>query len=294
MKLRIWPALAALLLTAPAISAEEAPTEIAPKADPMDEMISMFGAMFSSEPLSAEAKARLPAAREIAAYLVPEGSYRTLMDETFKGMFDGMGDLMKPGPTAAVAKLTGVGEDDLLYHDEETLQGIAAVLDPSYVERADIGMKVIMDGVSDIMVQAEPTFREGYAEAFAEHFTAEQLAELKAFFQTPTGSYYASKSLLVASDPRVLSKTPTIFPMIMGEMPQILEKMETETAHLPPERYFDMLDPVEQARLADLLGQPVEDLAAASAQARAQAEQGDAALGGTFGENAESRRQGAD
>jgi hypothetical protein len=116
----------------------------------------------------------------------------------------------------------------------QSLRELMAKEDPYFRERMRITNRVMMDEMIPLIRRLEPDIREGVAAAYARRFTAEQLAELNAFFATPTGRAFASESMLIGMDPDILARIKKLGPEVVREMPRILEKVKAATAALPP------------------------------------------------------------
>lgn len=284
MKIVSLPLLAASLFAAtPALAQDEAAeTTVAPasadtgaaqEADDADAfMAGLFSNMFGEAvPLSAEAQARLPAAQQVVDLIFPEGSYAQMMETTMGGMSERLLEgLSAPEKISSVARLTGLAEFELMDVDEAGFNAALAVLDPVYEQRSKLVMEVATKETTEMMAALEPSYREGLANAYADRFTADQLADLLTFFKTPTGAHYAAQSMQIYADPHVLAKMNDMFPIMMERIPLMGERMEQAVAGLPPERYFDQLDAGEKAKLAEALGSTVPELDAAIADARAE------------------------
>jgi len=284
MKFATLPLLAASLFAATPAMAEvddaQTTTEATNAAAAGDDaataalLTGLFGSMFGEEiPLSPEAQERLPAATQVVNLIFPEGSYAQLMEQTMGSMSEGlMQGLEAPARTSSVAKLTGLAEFELMDVDEETFTQLIASLDPVFDQRSKLVMDITTAETTAMMVALEPSYREGLSNAYAERFTADQLAELLGFFATPTGAFYAGQSMQIYADPHVLAKMNEMFPIMMERMPAMATKMEEALAALPEERYFDELPSADKKRLAKLLGRSVKELDTLAAESRSAAE----------------------
>ena len=200
------------------------------------------------------------AARTTVDYLFPEGSYARLMKSSMDAMMGPMMESISSLPMRDLAQMAGVPEERLLKLDEETLGEVTEILDPHYKERFTVSMNAMMGGMSGLMTQFEPAMRDGLTEAYANRFSASQLAEINAFFATPTGSAYAAESMAIFMDPAVVGKMQEMIPAMMEQIPALTQDMMEATADLPPPRQPSDLSEAERARLAELLGVEVDDL----------------------------------
>lgn len=249
---------------------EDSAVEAAAGDDEAALLMSLFAGMFGAAPeLTAEEQARHPAAQEVVNLLFPEGAYAELTKTMMGGMSDGLfSGLEEPAKAASVAKLTGLLEYEISDLGDEGFDTALAMLDPAFEQRSKIVMDATLSETTELMAAVEPFYRTGLANAYAVRFTSAQLAELLAFFKTPTGAFYAEQSLRIYSDPQVMAQMNNMFPAMMERIPLMALRMEEATAALPPERYFDQLDVQEKAVIAQLLNRSVEELDAAAAEAR--------------------------
>lgn len=256
----IFAAGAAAVLAAMPVSAQDA----APPDDPM----AALAAMFTAEPLTAEQAARLPAARLVVDRMMPPGAMGEMMQSMFGGILD---PLMKMGlePSAGeVAKEVGLKEGALDLTEEQAREA-AAILDPAWTERRQREFATMKSGMTKAMTAMEPAMRDGMAQAYAVHFTAAELADVAAFFATPSGASYARKSYTLASDPRIMGTAMQAMPGMMAEFAALAEEMKAATADLPPRRAYDDLSAQQRERLAELTGLDASTLSQGMARAQA-------------------------
>lgn len=205
-------------------------------------------------------QAQLDAARPVVARLFPEGSYRRLMGGTMRKMMDGMIGTALETPTADFARMSGVPLEQVQSMKPASVGRAMAILDPHFRERTKLGMNAMMDAMTDMLSDYEPKVREAMTRAYARKFTPVQLAEMNAFFSTPTGSYFASENMALASDPEILAAAQGLMPEMMKRMPDFAKLMEEKTAQLPARRQLADLSPEEREQLADLIGVKASDL----------------------------------
>jgi hypothetical protein len=114
-------------------------------------------------------------------------------------------------------------------------------------------MNVSIGLISDLMNQIEPSYRAGLTRAYAVRFSETELGELNAFFATPTGGHYAAESMLIYTDPQVMSAMNQMMPAMMEMLPAMMSNMVEATADLPEARSYSQLSEEEQVRLAAIL-----------------------------------------
>lgn len=200
-----------------------------------------------------ESLARIAIAKRLASRLLPDGTYRKMMSGTMDQMMNGMVSQMTDMPMRSLAEAGGLPNEKLAKLGDGTVKQMMAILDPAFEQRTQLIVKSVTGGMIDLMSKMEPNVREGLAEAYAKRFTGAQLADLETFFATPTGSQYAEQSMLVYTDPAVVTRIQSMVPEILKSMPMILKKVEAATAGLPkPKRMVD-LSKAEKASLAKLM-----------------------------------------
>ncbi len=253
----------ALTVSAPALAQEEGNTA------ENDAMMSELMAMFATEPLTPEQEARLPLAAEVLEKMMPPGS----LGEVMGNMFDGfLGTVMQKAtePKAAdFAKKIGL-EIWELEMDDAAVAEAAAIIDPVREERSARMAAVMPEIMTNMMNAMEPTMRSAMTEVFAVTFDTKELTDINAFFATESGASFARKSLTMSSDPRVLRASMEAMPQMMASFENLEEQMEEATADLPEPRGFAELSSEEQARIAELTGYSVDELAERAAAAASE------------------------
>ncbi|MFN3863215.1 MAG: DUF2059 domain-containing protein [Erythrobacter sp.] len=228
-------------------------------------MAQIFG---KAEPLSAEQQARIPAAEQVVVRIFPPGTYAKMMNDTMKPMMDNIMGSFMDVPISEIARVSGLPADQLSAMGEGSLREAMAILDPAFEERTKLVSGMTMQLVGELMEKIEPSYRAGLARAYASRFTEAELADMAAYFSTPTGAHYAAESLLIYTDPQVMAAMTEMMPAMMQLLPDMMAKAKQAEARLPAARSFSDLAPAEQARLAELLGTSVEALRESEPMAR--------------------------
>ena len=249
---------AALMLSMPAAAQED------PADQRMAQVLAALETAFEAEPLTPEQEARLPAAQLAVGKLVPEGTMARMMRQVMGDMLDPMVSTLMAGgmEPGNIAEATGVPLEDLVTLDDASRAEITAILDPAFEQRGRLMIDHMTAAMGDMYAAMEPLMREGLTRAYAARFTDRQLADINAFFATPSGEVFARESLLVYSDPQAMSAVMKGMPMMMQAMPDMLAGMEAAQESLPPVRNYDGLEDAERARLAELLDISSEELQA--------------------------------
>jgi len=226
--------------------------------------ITMFKELFEVEPLTAAEEARLPAGQQVANSLLPPGAYGKAIEDAFTPMAGKIMDMVEPNNAARVAKLAGVSASALEGLDQTKLDGIVALLDPQADERNKKIVDFVFAEVAGAMVKIEPFYREGMARAYAKHYDAAQLAEINAFFATPTGNLYASRSMAMYMDPQVMATIPDMIPVMVGHVAEAATRFVLELDTIPVTRDVDALGAGERTQLLRLLGMTEDEYTAAT------------------------------
>lgn len=211
-------------------------------------------------PAPAPDAARIAAARPVVDKIFPAGTYRRMMDGSLSRMMDSMMDGVMKMPVAQLARIGGVQQDRLAGLNEASMEQISAILDPNFRRRTKLGMDAMMAAMVDLMDGFEPKVRDALTRAYARKFDGRQLAELGAFFRTPTGDLYARQSMMMFMDPEIMGEMQALMPEMMKRMPEMAAKAEAATKSLPPPRKIADLSAQERDRLARLLGVKPSDL----------------------------------
>lgn len=178
--------------------------------------------------------ARLAAAKPVIDKLWPLGTYRRMMDGTMSKLMDSMMEsVMGMKASDMVGAVDKSGKAAAAVGDQ-SMGALAEKADPHFRERTRITMDAMMSGMIPIMEKIEPSVRTNLAKIYARRFSAAQLADMSAFFATPSGKAYAEQSMLVFMDPEMIKGMQSFVPELMQAMPQILKKAEEATKHLPP------------------------------------------------------------
>lgn len=167
--------------------------------------------------------ARLAAGARVAALLVPDGAYLRIMRDQFPQMMD-----------ATMAQMGALKPSDLGQTGDGSAMDAARKADPAFDERMRISTRVMSQELGAVMARLEPNVRAGLGRALARRFTAAQLADMAAFFATPSGAAFARDYLGMMADPEMIREMAGAAPIVMRAMPGIVAKVEAATKHLPP------------------------------------------------------------
>ncbi len=202
--------------------------------------------------------ATIAQAREAAGHILPDGTYARMMEGTFEQLMDQIMASVMDMPMGDLAAMGGMAPEEMAGIETGTMREMMAIIDPHYEERQKISIRIMMEDMVGLMTELEPAMREGLGDAYANRFSAEELAQLNAFFDTPVGRKYAENSLSIFMDPAFMSKTQEMMPQLMKAMPGIVERMQEATADLPPARSIDELSDEEREKLAAVMGRAAD------------------------------------
>jgi len=250
-----------LTLVTPPLAAQTVDSR-EPAQEELDAIGALFGDMFgTAEPLSPEEEARLGEAMTVVTKLFPQGTYAKMMEESMAPLLEGMMGSVGGSPAITLSTLTGIDPLTLGAVKDDKLEAALKLLDPRATERnAAIGA-TMFEIISDVVIEIEPAYRAGLARAYAVRFSAEELADLGTYFDTPVGKKYAAESFLIFADPQVMSAMNEVMPVMMQRMPAMMEAMGSVAEEFPEGRSFSALGAKERAKLASLLGMSEEELA---------------------------------
>lgn len=239
----------------PAVERDEQETADhgAGEAEALEAMAAMFGGMFQAEPLTAEQELRLPAAGAVVGAMMPDGFYGKMMsgvmEKTMRPMM-----AMFATPEFIISTRLDVDREAIAELSEDEQREIAAMLDPAWDRRVDAIVGILSGKMGGMFDALEPPMREGLTRAYAVRFDEAQLADIAAFFATPTGAAYAQESMALFADPQVMSSTMQAMPAMMSGFGDMEGAMTEAMSALPAERGYSDLAAAERARLAKLLG----------------------------------------
>ena len=197
---------------------------------------------------------RMAMATRIAGKLLPDGTYRKMMDAVMSQITVQMTNQMLDMPMRDLAGMSGMAPGELQKMGPAASRQLMAILDPAFEERMRRTVPILTDGMTTIITGMEPSIREGVAQAYAAQFSAADLDAIDRFFATPAGAAYAAKAMTIMADPAIMAKMQAIMPELMKAMPAIMQKARVATADLPkPKRTAD-LTADDKKKLAALLG----------------------------------------
>ena len=246
-------AAAALVCAVPA-AAQEDPEHSKSAMSPgdLDEFAGMMAGLFQTEPLTEEQNARLPAAQAVVGEMMPDGFYGEMM----AGMMDKM---LRPmltmfsQPEFVLGARLAVDAEAIEALEEAEQAELTAMLDPAYEARGDAMVAVLTSRMGGMFTAMEGPMREGLSKAYAVRFDDAQLADIAAFFATPTGGEYARESMALFADPQVMQASMQALPAMMSGFGDIESAMREAMAALPAERGYGDLTEAQRERMAELL-----------------------------------------
>ncbi|KWV94752.1 DUF2059 domain-containing protein [Erythrobacter sp. AP23] len=245
---------ATMSIAGPAL-AQDAPKDAngEESAAKLDRFSGMMAGLFQTDPLTAEQEARLPAATAVVGTMMPEGFYGEMMADMMDKMIRPMMSMFT-APEFVLGSRLDIEQEAIEALDEGEQAELMAMLDPAYDRRVDAIVTVLTANMGDMYAAMEGPMRDGLSKAYAVRFDERQLADIAAFFATPTGSVYARESMALFADPQVIQASMEAVPAMMGSFGDFESSMVEAMATLPAERAYADLSRSERARMAQLLG----------------------------------------
>lgn len=246
-------AAAALVCAVPAAAQEHLEhSESAMSPGDLDEFAGMMAGLFQTEPLTEEQNARLPAAQAVVGEMMPDGFYGEMMAGMMDKMLRPMLTMFSQPEFVLGARLT-VDAEAIEALEEAEQAELTAMLDPAYQARGDAMVAVLTSRMGGMFTAMEGPMREGLSKAYAVRFDDAQLADIAAFFATPTGGEYARESMALFADPQVMQASMQALPAMMSGFGDIESAMREAMEALPAERGYGDLTEAQRERMAELL-----------------------------------------
>jgi hypothetical protein len=178
--------------------------------------------------------ARLAAATQVVDQLWPLGTYRRMMQGTMSKMMESVLGPMLDMRSADLPNAADSSNKATKKDGNRTLGELAAAKDPYFRERMRITMDTMTTAMIPLLEKIEPHIREALSTSYARRFSVQQLADMNAFFKTPSGRAYAEQAMMIFVDPEMMRSMMSFAPEMLKAMPDILTKVQAATAHLPP------------------------------------------------------------
>lgn len=213
----------------------------------------LFENMFPTDDTPIE-PALVAKSERIAGALVPVGSYRKIMAETFQKIIGPMMEGIDQVPLSTIAVFAGISEDDIALKDGATTSDVMTIIDPHYKQRNRAMMASITDVMIDLSDEIEPSIRTGMARAYARRFSTSELEAAAAFYETEAGAKVAGESLAIFTSPEVMSASMEMMPKFMERIFGVMEEISNGSDSLPPPRKFGDLSEDELRKISELMG----------------------------------------
>ncbi len=158
--------------------------------------------------------ARLAAAREVVSLAMPPATRDAMLAQMSTAMANNMrqGMLANPQMKAMFAQ------------------------DPRLEPIFDRYMTRIQARTAETIRSGMPPLYDAMGRAYARRFTLPQLADLKAFFQTPTGRYYSTQAATIMADPDIAAAQSAMMAGAMTAAQTDAKAMVAEIQALPPRK----------------------------------------------------------
>lgn len=255
--LSISAGIVAMALASPALAQSEQEATVKTSAEQGADELEAFTKMFQNviekddTPIDPDMLAK---GERIAKAVVPKGSYRKIMAETFKKVVEPMMEGVDQIPLSVIANFAGVGEDEIKLKEGAKLSDLMAIIDPYYKQRNRTMMSKLSDIMIDLSDDIEPSIRGGMARAYARRFSAEDLEAVAQFYETESGAKIAGESLGIFASPEVMSASMEMMPKFMERFFGEMEAISKGSEDLPPPRKFSDLSDEELDKMSELMG----------------------------------------
>lgn len=247
----------ALAMGSPALAQDEpsasveTPTEQGAKE--LEAFTQMFANIFEKDETPID-PVLLAKSERIANAVVPNGSYRKIIAETFKTVVGPMMEGIDQIPLSTIAGFAGVSESDIKLKEGANLSDLMVIIDPYYKQRNRMMMTKLSDIMIDLSDDMEPSIRSGMARAYARRFSADELETAAQFYETEAGAKIAGESLGIFASPEVMSASMEMMPKFMERFFGEMEAITKGSEDLPPPRKFSELSDEELETLSELMG----------------------------------------
>ena len=221
----------------------------------LDAFTKIFENMFEKDDSPID-PALLSKGERIAGAVVPKGSYRKIMAETFSKVVDPMMASIDEMPLSTIAGFAGVRDDDIKLKEGAKLSDLMAMIDPYFKQRNQMMMTKITEIMIDLPDDIEPSIRAGMSKAYARRFSADELEAAAAcsMKQNPARKF-AGESLAILYQPRSHGRINGNDAAIHGAVHGGDGRNVTNgNGDIPPPRSFSDLTDEEKDKLSELMG----------------------------------------
>ena len=192
-------------------------------------MVALIDKMFPQQP--DPDPARLALAHSAVNVMWPDGSYGKMLSGFFGGMISRAMELKQSdltGITNTAAKPKGTTA-----HKEESLHDTFVAKDPYFDQRMAAVRQAIDEEAAKVSAVVDPRMRDGLSRAFARKLDEHQLADVNAFFATPSGRAFAGQYLQLWLDPDAMRSMMGAMPDLMRLMPEAMQKIKEANDKFP-------------------------------------------------------------
>ena len=198
--------------------------------------------------------ALLAKGERIAKAVVPKGSYRKIIAETFKKVVEPMMEGVDQVPLSVITNFAGVSEKDVTLKPGAKLSDLMIIIDPHYKQRNRTMMSKLSEIMIDLSDDIEPSIRDGMAKAYARRFSAKDLEAVAQVYETESGARIAGESRGIVASPEVMSASMEMMPKFMERFFGEMEAITKGSEDLPPPRKFSDLSDEELDKMSELMG----------------------------------------
>jgi hypothetical protein len=156
--------------------------------------------------------ARVASAKALMDVMMPPAKREAMIEGMMRGMMTNITQMMTSSPEMTAA-----------FGGDERATAIFDKFMKRQQEDAITTLKENFPGMMDAMTNA-----------YSRRFTGAQLAEMKVFFETPTGQVYVDQAAAIMSDPDVLAWQRDLMAKEFSKLPKDIEALMAEIKALKP------------------------------------------------------------
>ncbi|MBC7505597.1 MAG: DUF2059 domain-containing protein [Sandarakinorhabdus sp.] len=198
--------------------------------------------------------ARLTAASEVAALLMPVGSLRQALQPNIDRMSGGARNAMLNTAMRDFVRYAAIKPSAQIRIDEATATKAMTAMDPAFGQRQAIITDMIATRIGAIIDAHDPLARASLGVALANRLSVADLTALLAFLRTPAGAAYLEAQPLIGRDPANVESSKVLMTRLDGVVPGAIKDIIAATADLPKVRRYVDLKEGEKAQVYKLIG----------------------------------------
>lgn len=238
----------------------------------VQEGIAWVEEIFGLQDLPPVDESRLPAARAVASAISQRESVEQMFDGLYGRAFKNVSHNFARVKPSELSIAFGLSAADAEKVSRDDLKAVAAILDPQRDAR-DARMKAIAQPIVDLLLDTMvPRIQEGQARALARRFTADQLADIGKFLQTPAGAAFGAQLLPLNADPELMAAMVKAVPDVLPRLEDVVKPAINNLESLPVPQDLKSLSDADLRKVAKILKMDFKTLKAQIAANKAEEE----------------------